>query len=104
MSGRTSIEGQQELVRVAMQHGRDGFFLKAVALIKQVLKMNPGLSAEREALAGWYLALSMNDEAATEYRVLLGQYRAVESADGTARIVDALGRLQASVDPDSEPN
>lgn len=87
--------------RAATQHGRDGFFLKAVVLMKQVLTLNSKLVTEREDLAGWYLALSMNAEAIAEYRIVLGHYRVLEAADGAARIMGALTRLGARIDPGS---
>ena len=74
--------------RVARSYADDGFFMKAIALLKQVLKLDPRLSTARESLAGWYLRLELKEEAAEQYRLLLNQYRFMQAANDACRVVD----------------
>ena len=86
-----------QFMLVADQYGRDGFFLKAIAVIKQALEMNPKLTAARNSLAQSYEHLDLKTEAAAEYQILLGHYRTLGAVEDLLRVDEALIRLGVSM-------
>ena len=56
-------EGNKMLLRLAKQHESDGFFLKAVAVLKQLLKLQPDHLEAHERLARVFLALGLGSDA-----------------------------------------
>jgi len=60
--------------RVAESYSTDGFFLKAVALYKQVLKLNPALIDVNLRLAELHQQLQLISEATSYYHVVAQQY------------------------------
>ncbi|GEM_PF-2652869 len=75
-------------------YARDGFFLKAVALTKQVLNLDPNRVADREALGRSFEALQLNTEAKEAYKLALKHHQAINSVDGVVRMMEALQRVQ----------
>jgi tetratricopeptide (TPR) repeat protein len=51
------------LMRVAEEYAAQGFFLKAVAVAKQVLKLDPRLIQVNVRLADWHFLLGLGPEA-----------------------------------------
>jgi pilus assembly protein FimV len=86
----------ESFARVANCYLRDGFLLKAVALLKQVLKLSPGLLAARETLAATLTQLGLMAEAVEHLNVLLREYAVLERADDAARIAQALADIDAA--------
>ena len=60
--------------KVAESYSTDGFFLKAVALYKQVLKLNPTLIDVNLRLAELHQQLQLISEATSYYQVVAQQY------------------------------
>jgi len=60
--------------KVAESYSSDGFFLKAVALYKQVLKLNPALIEVNLRLAELHQQLQLISEATSYYQVVAQQY------------------------------
>ena len=59
-------------LRVATSYERDGFYLKSVAVRKQILKMEPSRLDVRIELARTYRQLGLTDDAAREERIIAG--------------------------------
>ncbi|MEW5742913.1 MAG: hypothetical protein AB1938_28615 [Myxococcota bacterium] len=85
-------------LEVARLFRRDGFSLKAAAMLKQALKLDPKLTAAREELVSIYVGLALKEEAIAEYELLLRDYATLERADDVARIATALAELKQSPD------
>ncbi len=81
--------------QVANCYLRDGFLLKAAALLKQVLKLHPQLTSAREALAIAYVRLGLKFEAIEQYRALLREYSVLEHAEGAGRVAKLLAEIES---------
>ena len=79
---------------VANCYLRDGFMIKA-ALLKQVLKLHPRLTAAREVLAITYAQLDLMAEAIELYRALLRDYAVLERAEDAGRVAMLLARIES---------
>jgi tetratricopeptide (TPR) repeat protein len=83
--------------KVAIQYGQEGFFLKAVAVYKQILKLEPGNLDAWEKLGEMYESLTLTSDAVVTYE---------QVADAAARggkndiALRALGRASA-VEPEN---
>ena len=66
--------------KVAESYSNDGFFLKAVALYKQVLKLNPSLIEVNLRLAELHQQLQLVSEATSYYQVVAQQYEKAGNA------------------------
>ncbi|MFH1263797.1 MAG: tetratricopeptide repeat protein [Pseudomonadota bacterium] len=60
--------------KVGEHYAKDGFFLKAVAVFKQILKLDPGLIRIYVRLAELYQHLGLNSEAMKQYQVVVRHY------------------------------
>lgn len=60
--------------RVGEHYAKDGFFLKAVAVFKQILKLDPGLIRIYVRLAELYQHLGLNSEAMKQYQIIVRHY------------------------------
>src|SRR5580765_4753059 len=70
-----NIEGACDAYnKVAEQYGKDGFFLKAVAVFKQILKLDPALIRVYLRLAELYQQLGLNSEAMKQYQIIVKHY------------------------------
>lgn len=83
----------ESFAKVANCYVRDGYQLKAVALLKQVLRLAPGLVAARDTLATTLNQLGLKAEAVEHLKVVLREYAILERADDTARVAKALADL-----------
>ncbi len=83
--------------KVAIQYGQEGFFLKAVAVYKQILKLEPGNLDAWEKLGEMYESLTLTSDAVVTYE---------QVADAAARAgkndiaLRALGRA-SEVEPEN---
>ncbi len=69
--------------KVAESYSTDGFFLKAVALYKQVLKLNPALVEVNLRLAELHQQLQLISEATSYYQVVAQQYEKTGNVRGS---------------------
>lgn len=83
--------------KVAEQYAEQGFFLKAVAVCKQILKLDPGQLDVWEKLAEMYELLSLASDALATYEQL---YEAHTRAGNTRKALRALEKL-AELDPEN---
>lgn len=81
------------LARLAQRQLRDGYPLRAAALLKQVLRLDPEHVSAREALAALLAQLGLGPEAVEHYRFLLRHYTALQRAAEVLRVADALEAL-----------
>ncbi len=79
--------------RAAQCHLADGFYLKATAVLRQVLRLVPHRVEAREILASTLLQLGLREDAADQYRQLLEHYRLTGAAEDAARALEALAGL-----------
>lgn len=93
-SGATAAYGQ-----VAEHYADQGFFLKAVAVYKQILKLDPALLTAWEKLAEMYELLSLVSDALSTYDQLATAYT---KANDTERALNALGKM-VELDPENVP-
>jgi len=83
--------------KVAESYSTDGFFLKAVALYKQVLKLDPTLLEINLRLAELHQQLQLISEATTYYQVVAQQY---EKGGNTKGSLDTLKKI-IELDPEN---
>ncbi|MBI3180851.1 MAG: tetratricopeptide repeat protein [Myxococcales bacterium] len=92
-----SVQAAQYFIRVAESYSNDGFFLKAVALYKQVLKLNPALIEVNLRLAELHQQLQLMSEAMAYYQVVANHY---DKAGDTKASLDTLKKM-VDLDPEN---
>jgi tetratricopeptide (TPR) repeat protein len=83
--------------KVAENYASDGFFLKAVALYKQVLKLDPSLIDVNLKLAELHQQLQLMSEAMAYYQVVANHY---DKAGDTKSSLDTLKKM-VDLDPEN---
>jgi len=83
--------------QVAESYTNDGFFLKAVALYKQVLKLDPSLLDINIKLAELHQQLQLLGEAMAYYQIVANHY---DKAGATRKSLDVLKKM-VDLDPDN---
>ena len=83
--------------KVALQYGDEGFFLKAVAVHKQILKLEPGNLDAWEKLGEMYEALTLSSDAVATYEQVAEAAARIGKNDMALR---ALGRA-SEVEPEN---
>ncbi len=83
--------------KVAESYSSEGFFLKAVALYKQVLKLNPDLVEVNLKLAELHQQLQLMSEAMAYYQLVANYY---DKAGNTKASLDTL-RKMVDLDPEN---
>jgi tetratricopeptide (TPR) repeat protein len=83
--------------RVADAYSEQGFFLKAVAVYKQILKLTPDDCDINEKLAGLYQQLGLMSDAMAQLQIVAGAFE--RAADGS-RLLEVLKRM-VDLDPDN---
>ena len=92
------IESALETYRkVAEHYARDGFFLKAVAVYKQMLKLDPSAIEIYNRLAELYTQLGLNNEAMKQYQIVARHY---ETKGMKKESLDVFKKM-AEMDPDN---
>ncbi len=86
--------------KVAESYTADGFFLKAVALYKQVLKLDPTLVEVNLKLAELHQQLQLLGEAMAYFQIVANHY---DKAGDAKRSLDVL-RKMVDLDPDNVPS
>jgi tetratricopeptide (TPR) repeat protein len=87
----------QAFEKVAETYAEQGFFLKAVAVYKQIVKLDPEDVRVNERLAGLYQQLGLMSDAMAQFQVMATAYE--KSGDG-AKLTDVLKRM-VELDPDN---
>ena len=87
----------QAFERVAETYAEQGFFLKAVAVYKQVVKIDPDDVRVNERLAGLYQQLGLMSDAMGQLQFMAAAY---EKAGDGAKLTDVLRRM-VDLDPDN---
>jgi pilus assembly protein FimV len=82
--------------QIAEQYAGDGFFVKAIAIYKKIIKLDPTLLEVYEKLADLYHRQGMVNEARTQYQVLADYYL---KHDRSAAAI-AIYRRMAELEPD----
>ncbi len=83
------------LIRIAELYARDGFFLKAVALTKSVLKRSPELVELNVTLANWHVALGLLPEARRYFDVAISGFGAAGRRDEARKVRARIDELIA---------
>jgi tetratricopeptide (TPR) repeat protein len=83
--------------RVADAYGEQGFFLKAVAVYKQIIKLTPDDTRVNERLAGLYQQLGLMSDAMGQLQIVAASH---EKAGDGVRLLDVLRRM-VELDPDN---
>ena len=83
--------------RVADAYSEQGFFLKAVAVYKQIVKLAPEDVQVNERLAGLYQQLGLMSDAMQQLQVVAASH---EKAGDGARLLDVLRRM-VDLDPEN---
>ncbi|MCI5072859.1 tetratricopeptide repeat protein [bacterium] len=87
---------KRKYLKVAYQYSQDGFFLKAVAVYKQILRLDPKAINLYSELAVLYEKLGLNGEAIKNYELAA---RAYEEIGDTKNSFDILRKI-ALINPD----
>lgn len=84
-------------LKVAESYSADGFFLKAVAVYKQVLKLNSGLISVNLKLAELHQQLGLMSDAMAQYQIVANHYDKVGDIRASLDIL----RRMIDLDPDN---
>lgn len=95
-----NAQAAQYFTRVAESYTNDGFFLKAVALYKQVLKLDPTLVEINIKLAELHQQLQLMGEAMSYYQLVANHH---DKQGDTRRSLEVL-RKMVDLDPDNVPS
>jgi tetratricopeptide (TPR) repeat protein len=83
-------EATDTYIRVAEHYKKSGFHLKAVAVYKQVIKLDPTLGEVYEMLADAYMSLGLTSEALIQLEQLADMFQRAGNSD---RMLAALQRM-----------
>lgn len=95
-----NVQAAQYFIKVAESYTSDGFFLKAVALFKQVLKLDPSLLDINLRLAELHQQLQLIGEAMAYYQIVANHH---DKQGNTKASFDVL-RKMVDLDPDNVPS
>jgi tetratricopeptide (TPR) repeat protein len=87
----------QAFEKVAETYAEQGFFLKSVAVYKQIVKLDPDDVRVNERLAALYQQLGLMSDAMSQYQFMAAAY---EKAGDGAKLTDVLKRM-VELDPDN---
>ncbi len=90
-------EAVKFFTQIAEQYTRDGFFVKAIAIYKKIIKLDPTSLAVYERLAELYWRQGLINEARTQYQVLADYY--TRHANATSAIT--IYQKMAEVEPEN---
>ena len=92
------IERFDEAVRlfsqIAEQYTRDGFFVKAIAIYKKIIKLDPTSLTVYERLAELYHKQGLLNEARTQYQVLADYYQKHDNAASAITIYQRMAEFE----------
>ncbi len=80
--------------QIAERYTEEGFFVKAIAIYKKIIKLNPTLLEVYEALAELYAKQGLQNEARTQFQVLADYYQKHDNATSASAIYSRLVDLE----------
>ncbi len=80
--------------QIAEQYAGEGFFVKAIAIYKKIIKLDPTRLDVYESLAELYHRQGLVTEARTQYQVLADYYQKHENATSTIAIYQKMAELE----------
>lgn len=80
--------------QIAERYTEEGFFVKAIAIYKKIIKLNPTLLEVYEALAELYAKQGLTNEARTQFQVLADYYQKHDNATSASAIYGRLVDLE----------
>lgn len=92
-----NVAAAETFNRVADAYSEQGFFLKAVAVYKQIIKLTPDDAQVNERLGSLYQQLGLMSDAMGQMQVVAASY---ERAGDGARLLEVLRRM-VELDPDN---
>ena len=92
-----NVQAAHFFTKVAESYSSDGFFLKAVALYKQVLKLNPNLLEVNLKLAELHQQLGLMSESMAYFQIVANHY---DKAGDTKASLDTLKKM-VDLDPEN---
>ena len=90
-------EAVRLFTQIALQYTEDGFLVKAIAIYKKIIKLDPTRLQVYENLAALYHKQGLTNEARTQYLVLADYY--LKHHDSAAAI--AIYQKMAELEPDN---
>ncbi|ABC80427.1 tetratricopeptide repeat protein [Anaeromyxobacter dehalogenans] len=90
----------EAFTKVAETYADQGFFLKSVAVYKQIVRLDPGDVRVNERLAGLYQQLGLMSDAMGQLQVTAAAH---ERSGDVARLTDVLRRM-VELDPENIPS
>ncbi|HUB07187.1 MAG TPA: tetratricopeptide repeat protein [Myxococcales bacterium] len=90
-----NAQAAQTFIKVAEAYSNDGFFLKAAAVYKQVLKLNPNLVETNFKLAELYQQLGLMSDALQQYQLVAAAYDRQGDAQASLNILKKLVELDS---------
>ncbi|MEO1365745.1 MAG: tetratricopeptide repeat protein, partial [Acidobacteriota bacterium] len=87
-------EAVKLFTQIAEKYTRDGFFLKAIAIYKKIIKLDPTALAVYERLAELYHRQGLLNEARTQYQVLADYYQKHENATSAITIYQRMSEIE----------
>ena len=80
--------------QIAEQYTRDGFFVKAIAIYKKIIKLDPTVLQVYERLAELYHKQGLLNEARTQYQVLADYYQKHQNATSATTIYQRMVEME----------
>jgi len=80
--------------QIAEQYTRDGFFVKAIAIYKKIIKLEPSALTVYERLAELYHRQGLLNEARTQYQVLADYYTKHDNAASAITIYQKMSQME----------
>ncbi len=87
-------EAVKLFTQIAEQYTRDGFFVKAIAIYKKIIKLNPSSLQVYERLAELYFKQGLLNEARTQYQVLADYYQKHDNAASAITIFQKMSEIE----------
>ena len=87
-------EAVKLFTQIAEQYTRDGFFVKAIAIYKKIIKLDPTSLPVYERLAELYHRQGLLNEARTQYQVLADYYQKHDNATSAITIYQKMAQME----------
>jgi len=97
VKARNAEKAIETFKQVAEYYEGENFMLKAVAMYKNIIKLNPGLVETNLKLAGLYEQLGMPTDVINQYRIVMETYATQENKEKVIETCQKLVELDPSV-------
>ena len=87
-------EAVRLFTQIAQQYTEDGFLVKAIAIYKKIIKLDPTRLEVYEQLAELYGKQGLINEARTQYQVLADYYQKHDNAASAIAIYQKMSQLE----------